>query len=254
MNFNFDVAARCNELFEVAPHDIISPSSFLNIVHPEDRQKVEIVFQESKADGKEYNIEYRVIYSDGNIHWLAMQGKTYLDNKHKPQNMIGVVRKVTDKRIASEELAKVYAREKKARDEAEEANRSKDFFLAIVSHELRSPLNTILGWTKILLTKEVKEEVRKNALETIEKSARSQAKLIDDLIDSARVASGKMRLELRQINLYEVLKTVYNSQKPLTEAKNVNLEFLSDSESIQVFGDSIRLQQVFTNLVSNALK
>ncbi len=245
---------KCNELFEVAPHDIISFRSFLDIAHPEDRNRVETAFLESQANGREYNVEYRVIYSDGNIHWLAIQGKTYLDDSGKPQNTIGVVRKVTDKRVASEELAKVYALEKKARDEAEEANRAKDFFLAIVSHELRSPLNTILGWTKILLTKEVKEDIQKNALETIEKSARSQAKLIDDLIDSARVASGKMRLELRQINLYEVLRTVYNSQKPLTEAKNVSLEFFSDDENIQVFGDSMRLQQVFTNLVSNALK
>ncbi|MDQ6785713.1 MAG: ATP-binding protein [Acidobacteriota bacterium] len=245
---------KCNEFFEVAPHDIITFDSFLKVVHPEDRQRVETALLESQTNGTEYNVEYRVLYSDGNIQWLAVRGKTYLDAEGNPESMMGVVRRVTDKKVANEELAKVYEREKKARDEAENANRAKDFFLAVVSHELRSPLNTILGWTKILLTKEVKEDIHRNALETIEKSARSQAKLIDDLIDSARVASGKLRLELKPTNIFNVLKTVFNSQKPLAQAKNINLEFTSDEENIQVFGDAMRLQQIFTNLVSNALK
>ncbi len=123
-----------------------------------------------------------------------MFGKSFLDTEGSPKNMMGLVRKITDNKLANEELSKVYDREKKARNEAEEANRAKDFFLAVVSHELRSPLNAILGWSKILLTKTVDEATRKNALETIEKSARSQAKLIDDLVDSARVSSGKLRL------------------------------------------------------------
>ena len=251
---SFYITPKCEEFFEVPVDDTVSLRSFLNGVHTDDRRRLEEALRESQIEGKEFKVEYRVVYSNQETHWLAVRGKTYLDNKGKPQNMMGVVRRITNKKIASEELAKVYEREKRARDEAEEANRSKDFFLAVVSHELRSPLNTILGWTKILLTKEPKEEVRKSALETIEKSARAQAKLIDDLIDSARVSSGKLRLELHPLNLYEVLKTVYNSQKPLTDAKNVRLELASDRENIQVFGDTIRLQQIFTNLVSNALK
>ncbi|MDQ3323641.1 MAG: PAS domain-containing sensor histidine kinase [Acidobacteriota bacterium] len=166
----------------------------------------------------------------------------------------GNKRKITDDKFADSMSADIYQREKKARSEAEEANRSKDFFIAVVSHELRSPLNTILGWTKILLTREIDEAIRKNALETIEKSARSQAKLIDDLVDSARISSSKLQLEFRRINLFEVLKAVYKSQKPVVEAKNVSLEFTSDNENIQISGDAARLQQMFTNLISNALK
>ncbi|MGI8641309.1 MAG: ATP-binding protein [Pyrinomonadaceae bacterium] len=245
---------KCNELFEIPAHDVITLDSFIKIVHPEDRSRVESALQESQTHGREYNTECRVIYSDGNIHWIGARGKTYLDDEGNPKIMMGVVRKVTDKKLANEELSKVYAREKKARDEAEEANRAKDFFLAVVSHELRSPLNAILGWTKILLTKEVDEETRINALETIEKSARSQAKLIEDLIDSSRVSSGKLRLELRPLNLYEVIKTAYNLQQPAAEAKNLNLEFSADAENIQVYGDTFRLQQIFTNLLSNSLK
>lgn len=165
---------------------------------------------------------------------------------------------VTSRKIeqspVSEEISKIYENEKKAREEAREANRAKDFFLAVVSHELRSPLNTILGWSKILLTKEINEATRRNALETIEKSARAQARLIDDLVDSSRIASGKLRLEFRRVNLFEILKTVYDLHKSAAENKNINLEFYFDKENILLFGDSSRLQQIFTNLVSNALK
>jgi len=245
---------KCNELFEIPAHEIFTYQSFLKIVHPEDIERVQAALQESQINGKEYNSEYRVIYSDGNIHWISARGRTFLDAEGNPKNMMGLVRKVTDKKLANEELSKVYDREKKARSEAEEANRAKDFFLAVVSHELRSPLNAILGWSRILLTKTVDETTKKNALETIEKSARAQAKLIDDLVDSARVSSGKMRLELQPVNLYEIVKTVYFAQRPTAEARKINLEFSADKESGQVFGDSIRLQQIFTNLLSNALK
>ena len=245
---------KCNELFEIPPHEIFTYQSFFNIVHPEDIERVQTALRESQINGKGYNAEYRVIYSDGTVHWIAARGRTFLDAEGNPKNMMGLVRKNTDNKLANEELAKIYDREKKARGEAEEANRAKDFFLAVVSHELRSPLNAILGWSKILLTKTVDEPTKKNALETIEKSARAQAKLIDDLVDSARVSSGKLRLELRPINLYEIVKTIYFAQRPSAEGRKINLEFSADEENIQVFGDSIRLQQIFTNLLSNAVK
>ncbi len=245
---------KCSELFEVAAHESFTSQSMMKIIHPEDHAQVEKAFQDSLLNGRQLNTEYRVIHSDGKIRWVAVRGNTYFDDNGKPKNITGIVRGISDCEVANEELSIVYAREKKARDEAEEANRAKDFFLAVVSHELRSPLNAILGWSKILLTKEVDKETTKNALETIEKSARSQAKLIEDLLDSARVASGKLRMEFRSINICEIIKTVCNLQKSIAEAKNTSLEFSSDKDEIQVFGDSARLQQVFNNLLSNALK
>lgn len=243
-----------NEFFEVPTHDLIDFESFFKTLHPEDRQRVELAFDESQVSGKEYSEEFRVINSDGNTHWLSAQGKSFLDAEGNPISMMGMLRRITDRKLADEELSIIYEREKKARDEAEEANRAKDFFLAFVSHELRSPLNAILGWTKILLTKKVDYETKQNALETIERSARSQSKLINDLVDSARVASGKLRLELMPVNFYEVLKNVYHSLKPQADNKHIELRFSSDNEHISVIGDTIRLQQIFTNLLSNSLK
>lgn len=245
---------KCNEIFGISAHEPLTLDSFFEMVHPEDAEEVRQTLADSQKNGKEYNAEFRIIHADAEIHWISARGKTFLDDDGNPQSMMGVVQKITEKKAAREELERIYERERRARDEAEEANRSKDFFLAVVSHELRSPLNAILGWSKILLTKEVDDKTRRNALETIEKSARAQAKLIEDLIDSARVASGKLRLEMRSVNLYEILHTVYNSQKPSADAKKISLDFSAENKDIQVFGDAVRLQQVFTNLVSNALK
>ncbi len=245
---------KCNEFFYLSPYESIMYPDFLETVYPDDRQNLIEVFLESQKHGTEYDVEYRVFDSAGNIHWLSTRGKTYLNSEGIPANMMGVIRRITDRKIADEELSRVYALERKARDEAEYANRTKDYFLALVSHELRSPLNAILGWTKILLTKEVSNVIRQNALETIERSALSQSKLISDLVDSSRIASGKLRLELRSMNLFDTLNTVYNSQKPMAETKKVSLKFNFDAKNVPVFGDLIRLQQVFLNLLTNALK
>jgi PAS domain S-box-containing protein len=245
---------KCNEFFEISPFETISYEVFLEAVHPDDQQSVIDAFLDSQKNGTEYDIEYRVIYSDGTIHWLSTKGKTYLDTEGNAANTMGVVRLITERKNADEELSRVYALEKKARDEAEDANRTKDYFLALVSHELRSPLNAILGWTKILLTKDVNEEMRRSALETIERSAMSQAKLIGDLVDSSRIASGKLRLEMRPMNLYDAVNTVFNSQKPSAESKNIKLTFNYNTQDVIVFGDLVRIQQVFTNLLTNALK
>ncbi|MGB7068297.1 MAG: ATP-binding protein [Pyrinomonadaceae bacterium] len=245
---------KCNEFFEVPAYDILTYESVLNIIHPEDRERVDAVISRSQLNGIGYQEEFRVVHSDGSYEWLVAEGKSLLDEFGDPHKMTSVIRKITEQKLADEEISRVYDREKKARDEAVEANRAKDFFLAFVSHELRSPLNAILGWSRILLTKPVDDETRRNALETIERSARFQTKLINDLVDSARVASGKIRLEFRPMNLYDVVVGSYQSQKPLAETQNIDFEIKSDSEEIVIFGDAGRLQQVFGNLISNAIK
>lgn len=251
---NIYATPKCNDLFNISAYDRLTYDRLIEAVHPDDRDRVTESLQKAHINGTKYTEEFRVQYSDGRVEWLSAEGKSFLNDKGEPEKMTSVVRKITEQKLADDELVRVYDREKKARDEAEEANRSKDFFLAFVSHELRSPLNAILGWSKILLSRPVDEETRRSALETIEKSARSQSKLINDLVDSARVASGKISLEYRPTNLYEIVKVSYIAQKPAADAKNIQLKFSADSEDITVFGDSNRLQQVFVNLISNAIK
>ena len=244
----------CNELLGLPAYDPVTFESFMNVVHPDDRRFVEQLFERLQTKGVPYEEQFRVVRSDGTVDWISAEGKSIGDADNVPRRMMGIVRNVTQQKFAAEELAKVYDREKRARDEAVEANRAKDFFLAFVSHELRSPLNAILGWSKILLTKTVDDATRTNALQTIERSARLQTKLINDLVDSARVASGKLRLEFHPTNLCDVVRATYQSQKPVAETHNLEFLFDADCDEVIVIADAGRLQQVFTNLISNAIK
>jgi PAS domain S-box-containing protein len=245
---------RCNELLGLPAYDPLTYDTILMAAHPDDREFVTSFLDAARVKGTRYEEEFRVVYADGTVEWLCVEGKSFLDEGGGPQRMMGVVRKITEQKLAADELAMVYDREKKARDEAEEANRAKDFFLAFVSHELRAPLNAILGWSKILLTKPVDEETHRNAIETIERSARVQTKLINDLVDSARVASGKLRLEYRPTDLHELVRVSCQAQKPAADARNITLDFTGDRKDLVVFGDINRLQQVFGNVISNAIK
>ena len=257
LNFSEDKirsTAQFSEILGLERGKELTYSLFLETVHPDDRESVRDFLSETIRAGDRYEQQFRIISADGKTEWIAAEGRSFFGNDGKPERMVGVVRKITDEKRAAEELETVYEREKAARDEAVEANRSKDIFLAFVSHELRAPLNSILGWSNILLTKEVDENTQRNAIETIERSARMQTKLINDLVDSARVASGKIKLEYRPTEIYSVLRNVVDAQRPSLEARQLNYRTEFAQERAYVMGDVNRLQQVFGNLLSNAIK
>jgi PAS domain S-box-containing protein len=138
--------------------------------------------------------------------------------------------------------------------EAQEANRLKDEFLATLSHELRTPLNSILGWAQILRTRSLSAEKISKALETIERNARNQSQLIEDLLDVSRIITGKLRLNVEQVNLMAVIDAALDSVRPALESKGLQLVTALDPNLGPVAGDSDRLQQVVWNLLSNAIK
>jgi PAS domain S-box-containing protein len=141
-----------------------------------------------------------------------------------------------------------------ARRQAEEANRLKDEFLATVSHELRTPLNAILGWAQILRGNDVGPEDVEHGLDTIERNARAQAQLIGDLLDVSRIVSGKLRLDLRTVDLPPIVEAAIEACRPAADAKGVQLDRFLDASAGPVDGDPDRLQQVVWNLISNAVK
>ena len=145
-------------------------------------------------------------------------------------------------------------REQMARSAAEEASRLKDQFLAIVSHELRTPLNAVLGWTDMLTRRTLEGELRERALRGISDGARRQERLIEDLLDVARIASGKMRLERTFVDLASVIGDALLTAQPSAAKKQLRLSFDGGVWTPKVFGDRVRLEQVASNLISNAVK
>lgn len=160
---------------------------------------------------------------------------------------------ITDRKLSEQERERLLAEEQSARAEAERANRIKDEFLAVLSHELRSPLNPILGWTKLLQTRKLDAPKTAEALATIERNARIQTQLIDDLLDVAKILRGKLNLTVTSVNLSSVIEAAIDTVKTSAIAKSITLE--SKLSNIgQVSGDEARLQQVVWNLLSNAIK
>ncbi|MBD3887564.1 PAS domain S-box protein [Phormidium tenue FACHB-886] len=152
------------------------------------------------------------------------------------------------------ESKKIEALLRQQAEELSRANRLKDEFLATVSHELRTPLNAMLGWATMLRAKQVDEGTRDRALETIERNARAQNQLINDLLDVSRIITGKLRLNVRPVVLVSVIESAIDSIRPAAEAKNIRIQSLLDPAAGPVSGDPDRLQQVFWNLLSNAIK
>jgi len=138
--------------------------------------------------------------------------------------------------------------------EARDANRTKDEFLATVSHELRTPLNAILGWASLLRMGKLSQEKQDSAFETIERNARAQSQLIEDLLDVSRIISGNLRLEFRSLDLTVLIEAAVDALRLAAESKGVLLRLLLDEDARHATGDAVRLQQVVWNLVSNAVK
>ncbi|MBW4418011.1 MAG: response regulator [Myxacorys californica WJT36-NPBG1] len=145
-------------------------------------------------------------------------------------------------------------REQVIRAEAETANRAKDEFLSVLSHELRTPLNAILGWAQVLRKQSLSREKMVRALETIERNARSQLQLIEDILDISRIITGKLRLQVRPVHLVPVIESAIESVRLAAEAKSIRIQSALDSEVAPIMGDANRLQQVVWNLLSNAVK
>lgn len=161
---------------------------------------------------------------------------------------------VAERRRVEEERQQLLQAEHRARGDAEEANRAKDEFLAMLSHELRTPLNAMLGWATLLRTGRLDAPAQGHALEVIERNVKLQTKLIDDLLDVSRIVAGKLRIDRHPIELAPVVESAVEAARPTAAAKSIRLELSMDSATGRVSGDAARLQQIVSNLVSNAVK
>jgi PAS domain S-box-containing protein len=178
---------------------------------------------------------------------------TLPDHAGRPSSLATITRDLRAQKAADAERAALLAAEQTARAQAEEANRLKDEFLATISHELRTPLAAILGWMEMLRSGALSVDKRQRALEVVERNARTQAQLIDDLLDVSRIISGKLKLERAPTSIAAVVQAGLETVRPSADARGVKLE-ASIRTTAQVDGDHARLQQVVWNLLSNAVK
>jgi PAS domain S-box-containing protein len=165
-----------------------------------------------------------------------------------------VVMEITQRKKIEEELERLLRQEKAAREEAEAASRMKDEFLATISHELRTPLTAILGWTRMLIKGRLTEAAARHALEVIAQSAQSQTQLIEDILDTSRIITGRFKLEAQPVTIEHIFQAAIDVIRPSAEAKGISLSAVVGEPDGMVLGDANRLQQAIWNLLSNAVK
>jgi PAS domain S-box-containing protein len=198
-------------------------------------------------------VEERVIAVDGPHDFISVKFPLR-DKSRRPYAICGIATDITERKQAEAEREELLAREQLAREEAEKLARAKDEFLALVSHELRSPLNAILANAALLRHCGSDVQQIRKATEVIERSGKAQAQLIDDLLDTARIISGKLRLEIGPVDLISVIEQAVQTIRPAADAKGISLQTYLPYEIGQITGDPSRLQQVAWNLLSNAVK
>ncbi|MEY2482006.1 MAG: hypothetical protein QOK24_534 [Verrucomicrobiota bacterium] len=228
----------------------------------EHRQLYELTGQQF-ADPKEFSDRINAIYAESPAETFEVletaDGRVFERNskiQRVEERNVGRVwsfREITERKRAETERELLLVSEREARERAEMETRMKDEFLATLSHELRTPLNAILGWANIVRTAENPAEIAEG-LEVIERNARSQAQIIEDLLDMSRIISGKVRLDVQRVDLLPVITTAIESVKPMAAGKEIRLTSVLDPLAGPISGDPARLQQILWNLLTNALK
>ncbi|HEY9402985.1 MAG TPA: PAS domain S-box protein [Pyrinomonadaceae bacterium] len=223
-------------------------SRVLEFVHPEDREATGREILAAATEGRVYESEFRLVNpASGEIVWMRGQGVLTNSATDGQPRFAGISQNITERKRAEVERERLLS-------EAQEANRLKDEFLATLSHELRTPLTAILGWSRLLQTSNFDEAATARALGTIERNAQAQTQLIDDLLDTSRIITGKLRLEVRPVNPASVVAAAVETARPAAEARDIRLQTRLDTQAGPISGDPDRLQQVVWNLLSNALK
>lgn len=229
-------------------------SNWLSIVHPEDLEMTRDRWLTAVHKGQFYQVESRFRAQDGSYRWFLNQGIPLKDEQGCVRQWFGTCTDIESQKQIEQARLRLLEQEQIARERAENANRIKDEFLAVLSHELRSPLNPILGWSRLLQNGKLDEARKTEALKTIERNAKLQTQLIEDLLDISRIMQGKLSLTAAPVSLTFVISAAMETVRLAAEAKQIRLQLDLDRTVAPISGDAARLQQVVWNLLSNAVK
>ncbi|VXC84329.1 Hybrid sensor histidine kinase/response regulator [Burkholderia sp. 8Y] len=248
--------ARAKELFWLPPS---TPDSEINIdllfriMHPDDRERVRAAMEECIASGDSYDVEYRAVSPEGEVRWIRAKGSACFDGAGQALRLDGITIDISlQKRLEAERNALIES-ERLQRLAAETASKAKDNFIAAVSHELRTPLTSILAWADLIEHAPEDSGFVKNGISVIRRNVTTQARLVDDLLDTSRISNGKFTVDRTPIAVADCLNAALQDIRPIADKKGI---FVADliAENVQVFGDGARLRQVFANLLNNAIK
>lgn len=216
-------------------------------IHPDDRTIYEKDFDALISNNLlSYDIEYRVVWENQEVHWIMEKGRIILDENKNTKSVIGTIQDITARKELERELEESLI-------EAKKANSAKSQFLASMTHELRTPLNSVIGYSQLLQRTQVDAE-QKQQLENIESSGRYLLGLINELLDLSSIETGSFSVSLEPTNLNEVLFETVGLTKPLADNKNIELIYQAPQEQIYLRADITRLKQVIINFISNAIK
>jgi len=222
--------------------------------HPEHVDRVVAKFKRCIQTGESWEDTFLLRGTDGSYRWFLSRAVPIRDDRGNVLRWFGTNTDITDRLNAEAERERLLALEKAAREEAEQANRVKDEFLAVLSHELRTPLNPILGWSKLLRSNVLTPQKQRYALETIERNAKLQTQLIEDLLDVSGILQGKVSLNIVPVDLAGAIGAAIETVRLSAEVKSIQISTQFALNIGLVLGDAGRLQQVMWNLLSNAVK
>ena len=246
--------AHFKTLFGLAPDATLTWQQIEEALVPEDRTKPAAALRAALEHGEGADLVVKTLWSTDGPHWVSLRARALTDAKGMRPEILWVARDATSEERAVLALSAANSAERRARIAADAANRSKDEFLSVISHELRSPLNAILGWNRILAIKRADDPEVKAVAPRIEQSAKAQLKMVNDLLDLGRIGTGKLRITPRQMRLSTLIGVAVDAIRPAAAAKGLEVIVDSDTHGAPIFGDPDRLSQVIGNLLSNALK
>ena len=256
---------RYKEIMGFADHELPNDRNVMNArIHPDDMEAFTVPYERAVREGGQWQYRVRVQHRDGSWRWLRCRARAWPDETGKPAILAGAVTDVTDEVEAAEALrthrsqleAQVQertARLEAARGEAERANRAKSLFLANMSHEIRTPLNGVLGMTD-LAWRAATTATQRRYLELAKSSGASLLAIIDDILDFAKAEAGKLSLNEVEFDIGELMAVTVRSLWPLAHERGLALFFDCTGSGLRVLGDPVRVRQIATNLLSNALK
>ena len=226
----------------------------LSCVHPDDRTEVNRVTRCAFESEAPCRSQFRILRGGQEVRWIELMAHVRRDGEGKPAALYGALLDVTDRKRLEEERDALLDSERAARRDAERANHLKDDFLAIVSHELRAPLNAILGWSQLLRRGEVSSDRNGKALDVIERNAALLGRLMGDMLDMERIRVGKLALDKSLCDLARLVDVAVETMRPQANEREIELARRDTLGPVKVLGDPARLQQIVCNLLGNAIK